>query len=122
MSFRRTPRPLTFLLATWALALIAASACGPAIPSKPTWEADIEPLFAAHCNRCHSASGQLAAKAFVDTSQQSDAETPAKATLINKAVHGTYGNVPLMPPPPAQKLADWQIELIENWTKAVLSQ
>ena len=70
MSFRRTPRPLTYLLAAWALALVAASACGPAIPSKPTWD-DVEPIFEAHCNRCHGEGRPYAVSVYAITSDQS---------------------------------------------------
>jgi len=116
MSFRQSPRPLTSLLVACALALVAASACGPAIPSKPTWD-DVEPIFESHCNRCHSDGRPFVG--FANTSDQSQAE--AKASDINKSVHQTYKYPNPMPPPPAQMLADWQIELIENWTKAVLA-
>jgi hypothetical protein len=106
------------LLAAWALALVVTSACGPAIPAKPTWN-DVEPVFEAHCNRCHGEGRPFANSTFVITSDQGQAE--AKASDINKSVHQTYSYPKPMPPLPAQMLADWQIELIENWTKAVLA-
>src|SRR5690606_12961190 len=36
-----------------ALAALAATACAPAAPANPTWEADVAPILAANCVRCH---------------------------------------------------------------------
>jgi len=119
MSFRRrSVRALATSLGAMTLALLAATGCGPAIPDKPTWENDIAPLFAAHCNRCHGQTGAFyAVPTYPKTDDQASSES--FAIMINKAVHGTYASVKRMPPPPAQVLADWQIELIENWTRSL---
>ncbi len=39
------------------LALGAVVACAPDKPAMPTYTKDVGPIFAAHCNRCHSAKG-----------------------------------------------------------------
>ena len=40
-----------------ALALGGVVACSPEKPAAPTYAKDVGPIFAAHCNRCHSANG-----------------------------------------------------------------
>jgi hypothetical protein len=47
----------TLSLGMLALALGAVVACVPDKPATPTYAKDVGPIFAAHCNRCHSAKG-----------------------------------------------------------------
>ena len=44
--------------AAMAVAALAAS-CGPPLPVSPSYEADVRPIFMAHCVRCHGAGGTL---------------------------------------------------------------
>jgi hypothetical protein len=48
-------QPLIVALAS----LAAVAACEPAKPGQPTFAKDVQPIFEAHCVRCHGAGGTL---------------------------------------------------------------
>jgi hypothetical protein len=123
-------------LASGILFLVAATGvlgCGPAAPTTPTWEHDIHPLLVARCIRCHDGGGH--SDPLTSTTVQT--LTPALASFnFNYGVlpnpvppgiqllhsktgvdilRGPMGLFPIMPPPPAERLEDWQIEMVANW-------
>lgn len=128
------PITRSVLLAVVALGL---PACGPSVPANPTWVADIRPLLVARCIRCHNAQGgidPLTAKlvtwgAVAPIPAAYNFDFPTITTPLNtqlnflkmfgpKSVRGEYppGLPPKrMPPPPAENLQDWEIELLDNW-------
>jgi hypothetical protein len=118
-----TARKLTVLLG--GLAATTLAGCGADVPEKPTWEADVRPIMLARCVRCHDAVGerdplsQMDVPAIGNFSHVSFSDfTPADMGLIKLAPTWIQSDDPLMamPPPPAAKLADWQIETIVRWT------
>lgn len=112
----------TAMVAALALAVAGGlSGCGPSVPANPTWDADVYPLLKARCIRCH------------DTTGRGDPVTPPRNAPTNfnlvataqvyrmsfpQAVRGPItGTSTRMPPPPAEKLADWEIQILDNWSK-----
>jgi hypothetical protein len=129
-----------------ALAVSGAVACAPEKPAAPTFAKDVRPIFEAHCNRCHSARGPGGAflgdpvpmgtvhpvpqSCHLDfyegdpaTCAPADGGAPPPSCTGAKACAGLLkpyiehtGGYP-MPPPPASKLTDWEIEVIDTWAK-----
>jgi hypothetical protein len=134
-----------------ALALGAAGCTiYPAAPAEPGYEADVQPIFLAHCTRCHGAGpdgGSLNAASVPNVSyngagppmtsppyltqfgntcpagQDAGAASCvgctrcgalAYATLIQTRVHLTNAALE-MPPPPAPRLNDWELKVIDAW-------
>jgi hypothetical protein len=94
-------------------------------PTNPTWEHDIHPLLVARCIRCHQGKGNVDpvskgpplydfSYATFDPSSQ-----PMGIMVLRmfgvQAVRGGFAR--RMPPPPAEALEDWQIEMLETWIK-----
>lgn len=124
----------------WVVALVPVllaglPACKPSVPSQPTWHDDIFPLMQARCIRCHddpprsdpttpTPSLPPAAYSF-NFPFLSDPPQPGAATLRSLGPEAIRGQPPAagaapfrrMPPPPAEPLSDWEIELIDNWSK-----
>jgi hypothetical protein len=114
-----------FVVAT-ALSL---PACAPLVPVSPTWAEDVRPLVLSRCVRCHDSPGRPDPYAN-PSAAPIDAYTfnyPASVPLDplppglmvlkalgRQAVRGE-GGLRVMPPAPAEKLEDWQIEMLENW-------
>jgi hypothetical protein len=130
------------LMALAALAAVGVSACSPAAPATPTWVDDIHPLLKAKCIRCHNtpgggdplvplkpavaASGGAAATQSFDYPDVASIPTSVLGTLalagevvdkgsafLKTAVGAPY----FMPPFPAEPLADWEIQTLQNWVK-----
>ena len=109
---------------------VGLSGCGPAVPAKPTWEADVYPLLVARCIRCHDspsrsdpASGRVGAINFnFPTLVAAASVTGILQSMGPKVVKGILADSiakTRMPPPPAEALADWEIQIIDNWSKEV---
>jgi hypothetical protein len=111
------------------------SSCGPAVPSAPTYEADVRPIFLARCVRCHSTGGpgpdggqaaRSAVSPYLDHyedqncangSLPSDCQRGALSTvmIIAQVIHSSDPTT-TMPPPPSS-LDGWQISVLDRWTK-----
>lgn len=116
---------LTGLVVTYAV----AAGCGAAVPTNPTWVEDVRPIMVARCIRCHQSTPTndpgLKTVAFGDFDHQNLSDFSASdlsfAMMSGKAITGKIpitsspGNG-IMPPPPAAKLADWQIETLQRWS------
>ena len=111
------------MVATVALAAgVGLSGCGPVVPANPTWAADVHPLLIARCIRCHDSvkrgdPGGIPAPS--DFNLATAAEGAPLRMLLPMVVRGPM--MPLtktrMPPPPAEALADWEIQILDNWSK-----
>ena len=129
----------TFMLGLAGAAALGAG-CGPVAPDHPTWKNDVRPIIVSRCVRCHNAqdsttptgeidhlvTGPLAAlpPAFnFDYATIADVMAGASFSILQmtpKYVRSTAPVTPLplfMPPPPAEALSDWQIEIFDKWAK-----
>jgi hypothetical protein len=114
-----------------AASALAPAACGPVVPANPTWAEDIRPLMVARCIRCHDGTGHVDPATTMSTQVLSAALVAYNfnyatlpdplgglatlRTLGPKSVRGPIAGGPRMPPPPAEKLEDWEIQLLDNW-------
>jgi hypothetical protein len=125
-----------------------AVGCDPPVPESPTYEADVRPIFMAHCFRCHGAGGNFnQARApgpdggvlnigkstlYIDHYQTTTVTCPTPdggtttCTHLGALIYGTSSEIGAviktdgttsipMPPPPAPRLSDWEIKVIEAW-------
>ncbi|MES1157688.1 MAG: hypothetical protein ABUL67_01185 [Haliangium ochraceum] len=120
----------------WAAGAAAAglSGCGPVVPVSPTWKDDIRPMMIARCIRCHDNPGRVDPVSMkqkgtiaiipppvlgYNFNYVNFTDIPADnlAILVRAPAAVTKPNTPLnfMPPPPAEKLEDWEIETLSNW-------
>lgn len=121
----RTMRTLMLLIA--GLGAAALAGCGAAVPEHPTWQDDVRPIMVARCVRCHDATlgesdplSQMGKPAIGNFSYASFSDfTDNDKGYLSLAPTYIQSSAPLveMPPPPAAKLADWQIETIKNFVK-----
>ncbi len=81
----------------------------------------IFPMFKANCLGCHGNNGGLSLESYEDclsgTSNHGPVIIPGKGmeSILVKKLEGTAEFGEIMPPPPAPKLQDNIIELIERW-------
>ena len=115
--------------------LVGAAGCLNAVPDRPTYERDIKPLMEAHCIRCHGAGGTLNADPDIMSVKVHGAPTMSDFTLLQDAngrlglLHYTAmgaggvaslhayvdGLLGPMPPPPADRLTNWESDLLFTW-------
>jgi mono/diheme cytochrome c family protein len=117
-------------LVTWPRFCIAGivmaatlAACNPAPPAEPTWDADVGPLLAAHCVRCHRSPP------FADPAIQTPTRPRVPATRLDvyevTAMESALivGQVTRsdpafrMPPPPSDRLTHYEIEVLTRWDR-----
>ena len=120
----KTMRTLMLLIA--GVGAVGAAGCGADVPQNPSWTDDVYPILVARCVRCHNgmpqgdplsggviAPGNLDHPSFADVMGLDKLVITAAPTYITGGMPGM-----LMPPPPAAKLADWQIQTIKNFVSA----
>jgi hypothetical protein len=124
----------TTLALPLALALIVSGlGCSPEVPAAPTYTKDVQPIFAAHCVRCHDEdlshgldpkTGRMPVlchlNRFENTGDCSNAATCSNGagspTCFPRIVLYTADNSPIaMPPAPSDPLNDWEQEVIRRW-------
>ena len=140
---RRSPLSLVSVLLAGSL----LGACGPApAPDMPTFAHDVEPIMLARCVRCHGGGGTLNADPastspafknvpplsgyFDHLEDQGDCSIQDGGGLsmsckrgLKYYASGNPGNVvwkvffPQMPPAPAPKLTDRQLDVINRWVQ-----
>ncbi|HEY4183810.1 MAG TPA: hypothetical protein VGP07_02025 [Polyangia bacterium] len=116
------------LLMGLPLVALLGAGCGDEVPQNPTWAADVHPIMVAHCIRCHN-------KVIGDLTYLNGTIGPSFEYATYDDVNAVTGLVAYMqgsdlspgitedtekghmPPPPAAKLLDWQIETFRRWTK-----
>src|SRR3569623_3215047 len=117
-----TMRTLMLLIA--GLGAAALAGCGANVPEHPTWQDDVRPIMVARCVRCHTTTPQGDPESrggkpgTGDFSHASlDDFMPLDKIALRAAPDRIRSDDPLqeMPPPPAAKLADWQIETIARY-------
>jgi hypothetical protein len=124
------------------LSLAAVAGCGEEeVPTFPSYALHIQPLMRARCVRCHGANGTLNmdpdltfmtnpprvpksfyAGTYEDTGVGCELmpvpTTCHRGARFNAVSIKTYVHLPeaqRMPPPPAERLTDREIELIDRW-------
>jgi hypothetical protein len=127
------------------LTLTGLGACSPTRPDTPTFAADVQPIFVAHCTRCHGAGDRLQADPAVTNPKynsvplqgflqyfddQGDCSTPdgglapdppicmrgAKFYATGGLGSGRWTSYfPDMPPAPAAPLNSHELDIILRW-------
>jgi hypothetical protein len=120
-------------------------ACTPATPAMPSFAADVQPIFAANCARCHGAGGTLQNEEppivggtincylnvyddLTDCTPVNDAlpitcqpgartcaTAPSLAPFFLAYLHPAPGATTVMPPPPADPLNSWELDIVDRW-------
>jgi hypothetical protein len=139
-----TRRSLLLFVSVLAAGSVAG-ACGPApAPDMPTFAHDVEPIMLARCVRCHGAGGMLNAdphstvmlfqgaptSGYFDHLEDQGDCVPDGGVIPMSCKRGlkyyatdTTGVAlwklwfPMMPPAPAPKLSDRQLDTINRWVK-----
>ncbi|HEY7374392.1 MAG TPA: hypothetical protein VIF57_19670 [Polyangia bacterium] len=121
-------------------ALLALAACTPDVPDAPTYTKDVQPILEAHCVRCHGANDTLNPDPTVPYDlkmpifcylQRYDDEgcetqatckhgagycgSTASGNLILTEINTLEGDL-RMPPLPADRLNDWEMEVLTRWS------
>ena len=106
------------------LGAVVIAGCGANVPAHPTWQDDVYPIMLARCVRCHDGAGtmdplympQVAAPGNFDHTSFDDFMGADKIYFL-QAKTRIVNPVPAltMPPLPAAKLADWQVQTIANF-------
>ena len=144
--------PLVFVLLAAALAFGGlAAGCSAPTPASPSYEADVRPIFLAHCVRCHGGGGTLNVthvpsgpdaallpatesapnngylNQFFDSGDCTLTDAGALPTTCHRGAQSeaTNGNLHIylhsaivMPPPPAPRLDDWELKVVDAWLAA----
>ena len=107
-----------------------SGACEPEKPAMPSFALDVQPILAAHCLRCHGAGGTLQGEpgdplgvpgvCYFDLYEtlgdcNTDPTTCKTGTKTCALIWEAY--FPIMPPPPAAKLNDWELSVLRTWAK-----
>jgi hypothetical protein len=133
------------LLVVALASLASVVACEPSKPGQPSFARDVQPIFEAHCVRCHGAGGTLNTdpstigvykgmpplagyfNQYQDSGNCPDAGgSPAGCmrgayyyATTGKLLFTTYVNgesgVGPMPPPPAAQLTSWEHDVVFTW-------
>lgn len=112
------------LIAFLGLSAGGVIGCGPEVPANPDYEQHVRPILAARCVRCHSNpttrdlwTGTEEMTINLDFPTAADIPTSPldRAYLLAAYAYASGEAPPLMPPPPAASLEDWQIETLERW-------
>jgi hypothetical protein len=108
--------------------LLLLAACAPEVPDAPGYQADVMPVLAANCLRCHGAPAlggapaALRLDAYADLAAVDPADPAAEVPIGGAATYAAAIALrvanPDAPMPPRFPLDDWQIELLERWAQA----
>jgi hypothetical protein len=133
------PRAVVLLLCLLLGPLLGLAACTPASPASPSFAADVGPILAAHCTRCHgpwgdggapisdyTTPGKIPKLCYFDAFEDrgdcggADATTTGMPCLRGTSTCATFlmkGSTyfQIMPPLPAAPLNDWERTMIERW-------
>lgn len=111
-------------LGVWALA------CADPVPDVPTWVQDVEPILRGNCFHCHGARPVHQDAARWDFYDRGDprvlaigdfsahlisGKDPAHFVAIRAFVDPTLDNGRRMPPPPAPRLAQRDLDVLDAW-------
>lgn len=106
-----------FLNPIWCLLLALLAACGPDPIEAPTWAADIKPILAANCVRCHGfpntggAPNSFRLDVYEDT-ETDDGRYIAGAGLMSQYISDTTAAESM---PPRLPLGGHHIDTLANW-------
>ncbi|ACY18158.1 hypothetical protein [Haliangium ochraceum] len=100
----------------FSLVVLSTAACGPAVPSNPSWEEDVKPIMLANCARCHRDDSQNGAPSNfrLDVCETTGGEDGTQARAERVVARAKSESSP-MPPLPASPLTDRQVEVLDNW-------
>ena len=125
------------LVLSKVLLVAALAGCSPAeAPATPSWDQDVFPILQGSCNHCHGETvGQDGNQKFPSSRLDICSKDPFDAAMISVLgpaligagpYSGTLTDVltvkpgakrPLMPPPPASPLSDYERDVLLKWAK-----
>jgi hypothetical protein len=98
------------------------------VPDAPSYQADVMPILAASCLRCHGAPAIGGAPSRLRLDSYADVAAPDPANPHGEIeIAGAASSAPLIalrvrdpdrPMPPRFLLDDWQLEVLERWAGA----
>jgi len=119
-----TMRTLMLLAGLGATAL---AGCGADVPEHPTWQNDVYPIVEARCIRCHNSGKTMDPLSMPGVPVQGNFDFPSYDQLqdLDRLLFLGYAadlvadsdEAAVMPPPPAARLAQWQIDTITRFVK-----
>jgi hypothetical protein len=112
--------------------------CSPDVPANPTYTKDVQPIYLAHCVRCHGANDMLTPmpvngsthppkfcylQRYEDEGDCSmvtnpDCKMGAGSVVCDPISYVTRSDSSRMPPPPSEPLNDWEKEVITRWVNS----
>ncbi|HVZ89557.1 MAG TPA: hypothetical protein VHG72_21525 [Polyangia bacterium] len=116
-----------------ALAFAPLLACGPSVPASPSYEADVLPIFRAHCLRCHGDANPDAGPynttqtanlvglatvnltSYAQTVSWAQMKTATGQGVLSDVIHGGKATAQPMPLPPAAPLDDYELKVMDAW-------
>ena len=118
------------LASLFALAVSASAlACSPEVPANPTYTKDVQPIFAAHCVRCHDETFEPMLDSITGMEKiplvchlnryenVGDSQGASSPTCVGFSLMYTQSDDPRvrMPKPPSEPLNEWEKEVIKRW-------
>jgi len=115
----------TLMLLAAGLGATALGGCGADVPEHPNWQNDVYPIVRARCVRCHNADKTADPLSLPGLPVQGNFDFPSfdqvqgldrSLFLVMVPSLISDSSLPLaMPPLPAAKLAQWQIDTITRF-------
>jgi hypothetical protein len=109
------------------LAVLAVACSGQEPPANPFWDLDVYPILRGSCSHCHgmtvappstplSRLDVCDAEAFSAQGLTVPIGAKTSAAVILAEITSMGGQRPLMPPPPAGVLSDYQYKVLQKWS------
>ena len=124
-------RNRAFGLLAAVVGLAGAGGCVAYVPEHPTWKDDIHPLMFARCIRCHQETSRgdpTVTTAAYRLQRGITFDYPTLADIPLDVLMGWKTTIPFyveapdkplpssrMPPAPAARLQDWEVETFKRW-------
>ncbi len=92
---------------------LTLGACAPDVPSTPSYQADVQPILAASCIRCHGVPAIGGAPESLRLDTYADLAGIGAASFRGSIVARVSDEA--RPMPPRFPLGDWEIDVLQRW-------